>query len=70
MKLTNMLDILHCIILVKKHFWKLSLLPTSRKGRKPSQLVPVNGSPRIEIIPEPNFVEDGKADLLYQLLNI
>jgi hypothetical protein len=59
------LDILRCIILVKKCFWKLCLFPPSGKGMKPTQLDPVNGSPRIESIPRTNLV-----DWLYQLLDV
>ena len=68
-ELTNILDIPHCIILVKKYFWKLALLPSSGKSMKPTQLDPVNESQRIENKRRTNLVVDGKDDLLYKLLN-
>jgi hypothetical protein len=68
-QLTNILDITHCIILLKKHFWELALLPSSGKSMKPTRIDPVNESQRIENTHRTNLVVDGKDDLLYKLLH-
>lgn len=65
-----MLDILHSIIFVKKHFRKLALLPFSGKSIKLTRVDPVNESQRTDIILSTNLVENGKADLLYKILNV